>query len=92
MGLAQAHPSNNNNKANTFAACRLCGNHPEAVEHLVSGCSKLAGTLYKQRHDNVLIPSLAVVSTIIILWTAVFSGSLNMDHHLLLKMNSLKHK
>ena len=39
---------------NTYSACRLCGNHPETVEHLVSGCSKLAGTLCKLRHDNVL--------------------------------------
>jgi len=39
---------------NTSTACRLCGNHPETVEHLVSGCSKLAGILYKVRHDNVL--------------------------------------
>ena len=39
---------------NSSAACRLCGNHPETVEHLVSGCPKLAGTLYKLRHDSVL--------------------------------------
>ena len=23
--------------------CRLCGEHPETVEHLISGCSQLAG-------------------------------------------------
>jgi len=40
--------------ANTSTACRICGNHPETVKHLVSGCSKLAGTLYKLRHDSVL--------------------------------------
>ena len=30
--------------------CRLCNTQPETVEHLISGCSKLAGT---SRHDNV---------------------------------------
>ena len=34
--------------------CQLCGEHPETVEHLISGCSKLAGQMYKCRHDRVL--------------------------------------
>ena len=28
-------------------SCRLCGEHPETVEHLVSGCTELSGALYK---------------------------------------------
>jgi len=31
--------------------CRLCGEHRETVAHLVSGCSKLAGTAYTDRHN-----------------------------------------
>ena len=33
--------------------CRLCGNRGESVQHLVSGCEKLAQKEYKPRHDNV---------------------------------------
>ena len=33
--------------------CRLCNSQGETVEHLVSGCTQLAGTQYKTRHDNV---------------------------------------
>ena len=33
--------------------CRLFGEHPETVEHLISGCSQLAGQQYKSRHDPV---------------------------------------
>ena len=34
--------------------CRLCGEHRETVQHLLSGCKKLAGTEYLKRHDNAL--------------------------------------
>ena len=33
--------------------CRLCGEHRETVAHLVSGCSKLAGTAYMERHNHL---------------------------------------
>ena len=33
--------------------CRLCDSQAEAVEHLISGCSQLAGTQYKLQHYNV---------------------------------------
>ena len=33
--------------------CRLCNSHDETVAHLVSGCSKLAGTAYTERHNHV---------------------------------------
>ena len=33
--------------------CRLCGNKEETVDHLVSSCSKIAQTDYKNRHDKV---------------------------------------
>ena len=33
--------------------CRLCGTKSESVQHLVSGCEKLAQKEYKRRHDNV---------------------------------------
>ena len=35
-------------------SCRLCGEHRETVQHLLSGCKKLAGTEYLKRHDNAL--------------------------------------
>ena len=37
------------------ALCRLCDEHPETIEHLISGCPKLASQSYKYRHDRVLI-------------------------------------
>ena len=33
--------------------CRLWKKHAETVAHIISGCSKLAGTDYTQRHNNV---------------------------------------
>ena len=33
--------------------CRLCNSQGETVEYLVSGCTQLAGTQYKTRHDSV---------------------------------------
>ena len=33
--------------------CQLCNSQGETVEHLVSGCTQLAGTQYKTRHSNV---------------------------------------
>lgn len=33
--------------------CRLCGKSGESVQHIVSGCEKLAQREYKRRHDNV---------------------------------------
>ena len=32
--------------------CRLCGEHRETVQHLLSGCKKLAGSEYVKRHNN----------------------------------------
>ena len=32
--------------------CRLCKQHAETVAHIISGCSKLAGTEYPERHNN----------------------------------------
>ena len=32
--------------------CRLCKQHAETVAHIISGCSKLAGTAYTKRHNN----------------------------------------
>ena len=33
--------------------CRMCGDKDETVWHVIDECSKLAGTEYKMRHDNV---------------------------------------
>ena len=33
--------------------CRLCKPHAETVIHITSGCSKLAGIEYTEKHNNV---------------------------------------
>ena len=33
--------------------CSLCKQHAETVAHIISGCSKLAGTKNTERHNNV---------------------------------------
>ena len=33
--------------------CRLCKQHVKTVAHITSGCSKLAGTEYTERHNNM---------------------------------------
>ena len=33
--------------------CRLCKKADESIDHVVSGCSKLAQKEYERRHDNL---------------------------------------
>ena len=33
--------------------CRVCRKVDESIDHIVSGCSKLAQKEYKRRHDNL---------------------------------------
>ena len=33
--------------------CRMCRKVDESIDHIVSGCSKLAQKEYKRRHDNL---------------------------------------
>jgi len=33
--------------------CRVCGEVPEYIDHLLSGCTLLAATMYLQRHNRV---------------------------------------
>ena len=33
--------------------CRRCGEHPETGSHIISGCPKLAQTVYLERHNAV---------------------------------------
>ena len=33
--------------------CRLCGEKEETTFHILCGCSKIAATTYKKRHDGV---------------------------------------
>ena len=35
------------------ATCRLYGDTPEYIDHLLNGCLSIAAMLYKQRHDAV---------------------------------------
>ena len=34
--------------------CRLCDEHQETIQHLLSGCKKLVGSEYVKRHNNTL--------------------------------------
>ena len=34
--------------------CRLCGEYRKTIQHLLSGCKKLAGSKYVKRHNNTL--------------------------------------
>ena len=40
-------------KTSDSPMCRLCGKKGESVQHIISGCEKLARKEYKRRHDNV---------------------------------------
>ena len=40
-------------KTSSDSQCRLCKVKKETIDHLVSSCSKIAQTDYKERHDKV---------------------------------------
>ena len=40
-------------KSQGDSLCRLCKKADESIDHIVSGCSKLAQKEYKRRHDNL---------------------------------------
>ena len=40
-------------KSQGDSLCRLCRKVDESIDHIVSGCSKLAQKEYKRRHDNL---------------------------------------
>ena len=40
-------------KTSPSPRCRLCHNRNETVDHILSGCEKLAQSEYKKRHDKV---------------------------------------
>ena len=40
-------------KSSESPLCRLCGKKGECVQHIASGCEKLAQKEYKRRHDNI---------------------------------------
>ena len=40
-------------KSQKDTLCRLCKKADESIDHVVSGCSKLAQKEYKRRHDNL---------------------------------------
>ena len=40
-------------KSQGDSLCRVCGKVDESINHIVSGCSKLAQKEYKRMHDNL---------------------------------------
>ena len=40
-------------KSQGDSLCRMCRKVDESIDHIVSGCSKLAPKEYKRRHDNL---------------------------------------
>ena len=40
-------------KSHGDSLCRVCRKVYESIDHIVSGCSKLAQKDYKRRHDNL---------------------------------------
>ena len=40
-------------KSQEDSLCRVCRKVDESVDHIVSGCSKLAQNEYKRRYDNL---------------------------------------
>ena len=40
-------------KSQGDSLCRVCSKVDESIDHIVSGCSKLAQKKYKRRHDNL---------------------------------------
>ena len=42
-------------KTSETPLCRLCGDATETVQHIVSGCKKLAQREYKKRHNKVAL-------------------------------------
>ena len=40
-------------KSHRDSLCRVCRKVDESIDHIVSGCSKLAQKEYKRRHDNL---------------------------------------
>ena len=40
-------------KSHEDSSCRVCGKVHENIDHIVSGCSKVAQKEYKRRHDNL---------------------------------------
>ena len=59
MGAAQEQAIRTNyikyhiDKTSESPLCRLCGKKGESVQHVTSGCEKLAQKEYKRQHDNV---------------------------------------
>ena len=41
------------NKSQGDPLCRVCRKLDESIDHIVSGCSKLAQKEYKRRHENL---------------------------------------
>ena len=44
----------NIDKSQRDSLCKVCRKVDECIDHIVSGCSKLAQKKYKRRHDNLV--------------------------------------
>ena len=62
-----------------YALCCLCGEHPETVEHLISGCFKLASQLYKYCYMTVSLFVFSGCCARSILWSVNPDGLWKMN-------------
>ena len=53
QAISTNHMKYHINKTSESPPCRLCGKKGESVQHITSGCEKLAQKEYKRRHNNV---------------------------------------
>ena len=53
QALATNYVRNKLWKMNCSSKCRLCKVHDETVNHIISGCTMMAGTKYTARHDKI---------------------------------------
>ena len=53
QAIRTKYVKHHSDKTSETPLCRLCGEKGESVQHLVSGCEKLAQREYKRRQDNV---------------------------------------
>ena len=61
--------------------CRLCGAKEEATFHILCGCSKIAATEYKKRHDVVANIVYWNLTCFLLLWQILLATIAEKPHN-----------